>query len=83
MQVGSITIVAQGETAEQLLACLRDKVDKFNVAVAPAAGDHVHVNDRAGGIKDLQAFPDHHLNECAQTLGVPDWSRHLLVDPAG
>ena len=83
-QVGSITIKALGETADELLSCLRDKVaELYKVVIAEPDGTHVHVADQSGGIDDLHAFLDLHLDECAQMLGVPNRRAHLLVDQPG
>jgi hypothetical protein len=83
-QVGSITIMAPGEMADALLACLRDKVaELYKVVIAEPDSNHVHVTDQSSGIDDLPAFLDVHLDECAQMLGVPNRRAHLLVDRPG
>jgi hypothetical protein len=80
-QTGSITVVAQGEPADKLLDCLREKVaEYYQVEVDQPDGAHVHVSDPSDSVNDLPAFLDEHLDACAQMLGIPNRGAHLLVD---
>jgi hypothetical protein len=80
-QTGSITVMAHGEPADQLLACLRARVAAYNVGTGEPDGPHVLVTNSSGSVDDLQRFLDAHLDQCAQQLGVPNRRDHLLVDP--
>jgi hypothetical protein len=79
-QAGSITIVADDEPATQLLSCLRENLRELRVGIAEPDGNHVLVTDHSGSAASLLNLLEERLDQCGRTLGIPDWTQHLLLD---
>jgi hypothetical protein len=78
-QSGSITIMAAGEPAAELLSCLRENLRELRVEIAEPDGHHVWVTDHSGSVASLPDLLEERLDRCGRALGVSDWRDRLLV----
>jgi hypothetical protein len=78
VSIATIEVLDAGHDSRRLLACLRDRVRKYNVGISPGQTGVLVVEDRANNTGDLHDFLDAQFDECARLIGV-EWRHRLSV----
>jgi hypothetical protein len=72
--------VTEGEEADRLIKCLKDKADPLDVVVDRYVPTKIDVHDPPQSVGDLRTFLVRELDQCGREHAI-DWRAHLRILP--
>ena len=78
VSIAGIKVLDAGHDTRRVLACLRERVRKYNIGISPGQTGVLVVEDRDNSTSNLHDFLDAQLDECASEIGV-EWRGRLSV----